>query len=87
MKLTVITINKDNAEGLRETIESVVNQTYTDFEYIVVDGASTDESLITIQQFDNSANRQFNWLSEPDIGVYSAMNKGISKAKGEYLLF
>ena len=87
MKLSIITINRNNAEGLRKTIESVVNQTYADFEYIIIDGASTDSSVDVIQQFNNSTIQQFNWISEPDTGVYNAMNKGIYKAQGEYLLF
>lgn len=84
MKLSVITINRNNADGLRKTIESVVNQNFTDFEYIVIDGASTDGSVEVIKEY---ADRITNWVSEPDKGIYNAMNKGILKAKGEYLLF
>lgn len=83
-KLSIITINRNNADGLRKTIESVVNQTYTDFEYIVIDGASTDESVEIIKQHDD---RITYWVSEPDKGIYNAMNKGILKANGEYCLF
>ncbi len=83
-KLSIITINRNNAAGLRRTIESVVSQTYTDFEYIVIDGASTDESVDVIKEY---ADRITYWISEPDKGIYNAMNKGILKAKGEYLLF
>jgi glycosyltransferase involved in cell wall biosynthesis/peptidoglycan/xylan/chitin deacetylase (PgdA/CDA1 family) len=86
-KLSIITINLNNAEGLRKTIESVVAQTFTDYEYIIVDGASTDSSIETIQQFDDSMIQHLYWISEPDSGVYEAMNKGIRMAKGEYLLF
>ena len=84
MKLSIITINRNNAAGLSRTIESVVSQTYTDFEYIVIDGASTDESVGVIKEY---ADRITYWVSEPDKGIYNAMNKGILKAKGEYLLF
>lgn len=84
MKLSIISINRNNATGLRKTIESVVTQTYTDFEYIVIDGASTDESVNIIKEF---ADKIDYWVSEPDKGIYNAMNKGILKAKGEYLLF
>jgi glycosyltransferase involved in cell wall biosynthesis len=84
MKLSIITINQNNAEGLRKTIESVVSQTFTCFEYIVIDGASTDGSVDVIKQF---ANKITYWVSEPDKGIYNAMNKGILKANGEYLLF
>lgn len=83
-KLSIITINRNNAEGLRKTIESVVSQTYIDFEYIIIDGASTDESVDVIKEY---ADKITFWVSEPDKGIYNAMNKGIMKAKGEYLLF
>jgi glycosyltransferase involved in cell wall biosynthesis len=84
MKLSIITINRNNAEGLRKTIESVVSQTYTDFEYIIIDGASTDDSVNIIKEY---ADKIDYWISEPDKGIYNAMNKGILTANGEYLLF
>jgi len=86
-KLSIITINRNNAEGLQKTIKSVVNQTYNDYEYIIVDGASTDSSLEIIQHFNTSVKKQIVWISESDSGVYQAMNKGIRMSKGEYLLF
>lgn len=84
MKLSIITVNLNNADGLRKTIESVVNQTSHDFEYIVVDGASTDGSVDVIEQYSGKISY---WISEPDAGIYQAMNKGILKAQGEYCLF
>jgi glycosyltransferase involved in cell wall biosynthesis len=84
MKLSIITINKDNAPGLEKTIQSVVCQTYKDFEYIVIDGASSDGSVELIKKF---ADKMTYWVSEPDTGIYNAMNKGIRKAQGEYCLF
>lgn len=84
MKLSVITINKNNASGLRKTIESVVNQTFKDFEYIVIDGASNDGSVEVIKEHSDKISF---WVSEPDTGIYSAMNKGIRKAHGEYVQF
>ena len=83
-KLSIITINFNNRDGLRKTIESVVNQTWQDFEYIVIDGGSTDGSVEVIKEF---ADRIDYWVSEPDKGIYNAMNKGIDQAKGEYSLF
>ncbi len=83
MKLSIITINKNNREGLRRTIESVVSQTFQEFEYIVIDGASTDGSAELIQEYP----RIDYSVSEPDTGIYNAMNKGIARATGEYLLF
>lgn len=83
LKLTIITINRNNCEGLRRTLDSVVNQTFQDFEYIVIDGASSDGSAELIKEYP----RIDFWVSEPDTGIYNAMNKGIAKANGEYLLF
>lgn len=84
MKLSIITINFNNRDGLRKTIESVVNQTWQDFEYIVIDGGSTDGSVDVIKEY---ADRIDYWVSEPDKGIYNAMNKGIAAAKGEYCQF
>ena len=84
MKLSVITINYNNCDGLRKTIESVVNQTCRDFEYIIIDGGSTDGSVDVIKQY---ADKIDYWVSEPDKGIYNAMNKGIAVAHGEYLNF
>jgi glycosyltransferase involved in cell wall biosynthesis len=88
MKLSIITVNLNNHKGLAKTIESVAIQEFVDFEYIIVDGNSTDESVGLIKQ---SAERflsiSFKWISEPDSGVFQAMNKGIKMASGEYLLF
>jgi Glycosyltransferases involved in cell wall biogenesis len=83
-KLSIITINYNNTEGLRKTIESVVSQTFADYEYIVIDGGSTDDSISVINEF---ADKITYWVSEPDKGIYNAMNKGILNANGEYLLF
>lgn len=84
MKLSVITINYNNCEGLRKTIESVVNQKWHDFEYIVIDGGSTDGSVEVIKEFASYIDY---WVSEPDKGIYNALNKGVSVAKGEYCNF
>lgn len=84
IKLSIITVNLNNAIGLRKTIESVVNQTYIDYEYIIIDGGSTDGSVEEIKEY--TAKLSY-WVSERDKGIYNAMNKGILKAKGEYCLF
>lgn len=88
-KLSIITINYNNAAGLKKTLDSVAAQTYTDFEHIIVDGASTDGSVDEIIAYSQSpiANRhKITWLSEPDTGIYNAMNKGVRMAQGEYTL-
>lgn len=84
MKYSIITVNYNNKEGLRKTIESVVNQTFRDFEYIIIDGGSTDGSIEILKEYDQQIDY---WISEKDSGIYNAMNKGIAKAKGEYLNF
>lgn len=87
MKLSIITINYNNAEGLRKTMESVFVQTCRDFEYIVVDGSSTDGSIDVIRTSALQAEGlDFKWISEPDTGIYNAMNKGLKMAHGEYTL-
>ncbi|MDO5332354.1 MAG: glycosyltransferase family 2 protein, partial [Bacillota bacterium] len=84
MKLSIITVNLNNCDGLKKTIESVIAQTFTDFEWIVIDGGSTDGSKELIEQ--NSGNLAY-WISEKDNGVYNAMNKGVYHAAGSYILF
>jgi len=84
MKLSIITINYNNKEGLQKTIDSVVCQTWHDFEWIVIDGGSTDGSKELIEQYQQHFAY---WCSEPDKGVYNAMNKGIDHAHGEYVNF
>jgi len=84
MKLSIITINYNNRDGLKKTIDSVISQTFTDFEWIVIDGGSTDESKELIEEY--SSHMSY-WVSEPDKGIYNAMNKGIAHANGEYLQF
>lgn len=84
MKISVITINYNNAKGLEKTIKSVISQTCQDFEYIVIDGSSTDDSKKIIEKY---ADCIAYWISEPDKGIYNAMNKGIAHAHGEYCLF
>ena len=83
-KLSIITINYNNLDGLKRTVESVVNQTWQEFEYIVIDGGSTDGSTDFIESQREHIDY---WVSEPDKGIYNAMNKGILKANGEYVLF
>ena len=84
MKLSIITINYNNRDGLRKTIESVVAQTTRDFEYIIIDGGSTDGSVDVIKEY---ADRIDYWVSEPDKGIYNAMNKGVAAAHGDFCQF
>ena len=85
MVLTIITINRNNAAGLEKTMQIVLSQTRTDFEYVVVDGASTDGSVEVIKRLAEDFGNRLKWVSEPDKGIYNAMNKGIGMATGEYI--
>ena len=91
MKLSIVTINYNNAEGLRKTLASVAEQTYRDIEHIIIDGGSSDGSVDVIKEYVSSnPNRDpffkhtVKWVSEKDSGIYNAMNKGIRKATGAY---
>jgi glycosyltransferase involved in cell wall biosynthesis len=83
-KISIITVNYNDKAGLERTIASVSKQTWRDFEFIIIDGDSTDGSKEVIQ---SSIASVTHFVSEPDSGIYEAMNKGIALAKGEYLLF
>lgn len=84
MRLTIITINYNDLEGLTKTTRSLVMQSLQDYEWIVIDGGSTDGSKEYLESLERQPDY---WCSEPDGGVYPAMNKGIAKASGEYILF
>lgn len=84
MRISIITINYNNLAGLKKTMTSVLDQTYTNIEYIIIDGGSTDGSKEHIESCNESLAY---WVSEPDKGIYHAMNKGIDQATGDYLLF
>lgn len=84
MHYSVITINFNNRDGLEKTIESVLCQTCKDYEFIVIDGGSTDGSKELIERHAGSFSY---WVSEPDRGIYHAMNKGIASASGDYCIF
>lgn len=83
-KVSVITVNFNDKKGLRKTLESVTNQTYKDFEFIVIDGGSNDGSKELIEQYQDKITH---WVSEKDNGVFNAMNKGIKIATGDFIIF
>ncbi len=85
--LSIITINRNNAVGLDETMKSVASQTNSIIEYIVIDGASSDGSIGVIKKYTDSLAGRLKWISEPDNGIYNAMNKGVRMATGEYVQF
>lgn len=83
-KISIITINFNDAKGLLKTMLSVNEQTYSDIEHVIIDGLSSDNSLEIIEQNKMPFTR---WVSEKDKGIYDAQNKGIEQTKGEYLIF
>ncbi|TWR30401.1 glycosyltransferase [Mucilaginibacter pallidiroseus] len=82
--LSVITVVYNNVRDIGITLQSVTGQTYDAIEYIVVDGASTDGTLVVIERYSNHIRR---FVSEPDKGIYDAMNKGLKLATGDYVIF
>jgi glycosyltransferase involved in cell wall biosynthesis len=84
MRLSIITINYNNRTGLQKTVDSVIDQTCKDFEWIVIDGGSTDGCKELIEQYQDAITY---WCSEPDRGIFNAMNKGVKHANGAYCLF
>lgn len=97
MKLSIITVNLNNAAGLKATLESVAVQTCQEFEHIIIDGGSSDGSVPIIRSYEETIiTNRFNgktqyplcsWVSEQDKGIYDGMNKGITRATGEYVYF
>lgn len=90
MLLSIITINYNNLAGLKKTAESIVNQTYTNYEWIIIDGGSTDGSKEVIESLTSdslTSNLISYWCSEPDKGIFNAMNKGITHATGKWVNF
>lgn len=83
-KLSIITIVYNNVRDIERTIKSIVNQTYKNIEYIIIDGKSTDGTLAVIEQYKTQIAKI---VSEPDKGIYDAMNKGLKMATGDYILF
>lgn len=83
-KISIITINFNDCRGLQKTIDSVLGQTFTDYEFIIIDGGSTDGSKELIAEHQTKIDY---WISEKDNGVYHAMNKGIRRATGEFIIF
>lgn len=83
MRISLITATYNSGRVLRTTLESVLKQTYSDIEYIIIDGASKDNTMDLVHEYEPLFNGRIKWLSEPDKGIYDAMNKGISMATGD----
>lgn len=87
MKISVVTATRNRVKDLDATIRSLLAQTYTDWEYIVVDGASNDGTVDLLRSYADSLGDRLRWISEPDSGIYDAMNKGIKLATGDAVGF
>lgn len=87
MKISIITVSYNSAETLRDIIESILHQTHKDIDYIVIDGASSDGSVELLREYEPKFDGRMRWVSEPDKGLYDAMNKGIRAASGDFVLF
>lgn len=88
--LSIITSTFNSQSTLRETIDSILNQNYTNFEFIIIDGNSTDRTIDIIQEYKSifdKKNINFKWISENDSGIYNAWNKGLKIAKGDWISF
>ena len=85
MKISIVTINYNDANGLRRTLASVAEQSYRDIEHVIVDAASTDESVDVIKEYADKADYPVLWSSKKDKGVYNGMNIGIQRATGDYI--
>lgn len=83
MKISIVTATYNSAETLQNTIDSILKQNYQDFEHIIIDGGSKDETLAIIKANEARYNGRLVWVSEPDKGIYDAMNKGIARATGD----
>jgi len=87
MKVSIITITFNAARTLQRTLDSVACQTYADIEHLIIDGASKDDTLAIAQRYQQESHHEVVIQSEPDRGLYDAMNKGLQKASGDYLVF
>lgn len=84
MKFSIITVCKNSETTIEKAVSSVINQSYKNYEYIIIDGVSTDNTLNIINKYSDKISKI---ISEPDSGLYDAMNKGIKQASGDYLFF
>lgn len=85
MKISLITVTYNSGKTLKGTLDSVLKQSHTNLEYIIIDGASNDNTISIIQEYESLFNGKLKWISEPDEGLYDAMNKGIRLATGDII--
>ena len=83
MKISIITATYNSAKTVKDTFESVLRQSYNDYEYLIVDGASKDETMTVVKEYESRFEGRLRYISEPDKGLYDAMNKGLKMATGD----
>ena len=81
--ISIITATFNSAKTLKDTIQSVLRQTNKDFEYLIIDGGSTDETIDIVKSYESEFSGRLKWVSEKDQGIYDSMNKGIKMASGD----
>ena len=85
LKISIITVCYNSASTIRDTFESILAQTYSNIEYVIIDANSNDETPLIIKEYESKFNNKMTWISEPDNGLYDAMNKGIKMATGDII--
>ena len=85
MKISIVTVTYNSAATIKDTIESVLSQSHKDFEHIIIDGVSKDGTMEIVKKFEPFYDGKLRYISEPDTGIYNAMNKGLKMAEGEVL--
>ena len=85
--VSIITVSYNSEKYIQDTLKSVINQSYDNIEYIIIDGGSTDNTLDIIRKYEPIFNGKLKWISEADNGIYEAMNKGLNKTKGDIISF
>ena len=85
--ISIITVCRNSAHTLQDTMDSVLSQKYKNYEYIIIDGASADTTLSLLSDYEGRFDTRMRWISEPDSGIYDAMNKGLTMARGEVVGF
>ncbi|WP_432459148.1 glycosyltransferase family 2 protein [Agarivorans sp. QJM3NY_25] len=86
-RISVVTVSYNSEKTIEKTIQSVLSQTFTDFEYLIIDGGSTDSTIDIIKSYEGAFGGRLKWVSESDNGIYDAFNKGVNLAKGHYVGF
>ena len=86
MKISIITATYNSAKTVKDTLESALRQSYNDFEYLIIDGASKDDTMTIVKEYEPRFEGRLRYISEPDKGLYDAMNKAIVHSTGDWII-